>query len=311
MPSLGESGFDVEDAVRALRVAAAHVLEPVLDQPHGHAEPAREITGEHRMLQAALHAVGAADIDVEMDAHRVARQPQRARKLVGIFRHLDRRPDVEQLVRVIPLRDDAESLDRHGRAAMPARAKGKALVGRGEILGDRSPSRIYGGYSTFEPCSGWTIGASGSDRPLRVDHRRQRLVIHLDELGRVLGKGAAVGDHRRNPLADIARHAMRQGIAAQLWRIEAAHHRVGRDGQIFAGHDGAHARQSKGGLGVDAAKARERIGTCHERDMQHARQRHIGDEAPGTGEEAAILLRTPLFRDIAEARLSHDAAPAG
>ena len=36
-----ERDLDVEDALRTVHVAAAHVLQPVLDQPHGAAELAR------------------------------------------------------------------------------------------------------------------------------------------------------------------------------------------------------------------------------------------------------------------------------
>ena len=71
------------NALGPVRVAAAHVLEPVLDQPHRDAEPARQIADQHRVLDAALDAVAAADVDVVVHAHRRARQLQRARDLVG------------------------------------------------------------------------------------------------------------------------------------------------------------------------------------------------------------------------------------
>ncbi len=92
-----ERHLHVENAVGAVHVAAAHVLEPVFDQAHRHAETFGEIAHEHRVLDAALDSVTAADVDVEMHAHRVAGQAQRARRLIGEFRHLDRGPDVEHL----------------------------------------------------------------------------------------------------------------------------------------------------------------------------------------------------------------------
>ena len=65
-----EGHLDVEQPLRPVHVAAAHVLQPVLDQPHRKAEPAREIADQHGVLDAALDAVAAADVDVVMHAHR-------------------------------------------------------------------------------------------------------------------------------------------------------------------------------------------------------------------------------------------------
>ena len=52
-----------------MRVSAAHVLQPVLQQSHRKSEPAREIGDQNRMLDAALDAVAATDVDVVVHAH--------------------------------------------------------------------------------------------------------------------------------------------------------------------------------------------------------------------------------------------------
>jgi hypothetical protein len=67
-----ERGLHVEDAIRTVGVAAAHVFQPVFDQAHRRAEFHREVAGEHRVLQTPLAAIAAADVDVEMHPHRVA-----------------------------------------------------------------------------------------------------------------------------------------------------------------------------------------------------------------------------------------------
>ena len=69
--------LDVEQPLRPVHVAAAHVLQPVLDQPHRTAEPLREIADQHGVLDAALDAVAAADVDVVVHAHGRGRQLQR------------------------------------------------------------------------------------------------------------------------------------------------------------------------------------------------------------------------------------------
>ena len=96
-----------------MRVAAAHVLQPVLDQPHRKAEPAGEIAAEHGVLDAALDAVAAAHVYVVMHAHRRHRNLKRNADLVGVTRHLDRGIDVEHVPPRVPTRHHAEGLDRH------------------------------------------------------------------------------------------------------------------------------------------------------------------------------------------------------
>ena len=122
-----ERQLDIEDALRPMHVAAAHVLEPVLDQLHGGGELARQEAGKHGVLDAALDAVAAADIDVLVHAHLVHGQAQGARDLVGELGHLDRRPHVQHLAPRVPARHHAEGLDRHRGAAPPFDAIGKLV----------------------------------------------------------------------------------------------------------------------------------------------------------------------------------------
>ncbi len=48
---------------------------------------------------------------------------------------------------------------------------------------------------------------TGGGRALGIGDRRQRLVVDLDQLGRILGLGQRLGDHEGDVVADVA-HAL-------------------------------------------------------------------------------------------------------
>ena len=193
----------------------------------------RQIADQHGVLDAALDAVAAADVDVVVHAHRRHRQLQRHRGLVGIFRHLDRGPDVEDLAPGIPARRDAESLDRHGRAAAPFHAVLERVRARGEILLDLAPDE--GAVEQHVGAVRLVHQRAAGVGLLGVEHERQRLVFDRDRFGGVLGERAAVGHHRRDPFAGVARHvrapadsaarsAYRGRRRARWWRRQAPRH---------------------------------------------------------------------------------------
>jgi hypothetical protein len=122
-----------------MSIAGAHVLQPVLDQPHRAAEAARQMAGEHGVLDAALDPVAAADVDVVVHPHGVTGQAQRTRDLIGIFWHLDRGPDIENAVPRIPGRNYAEGLDRNRGAAPPRHAEPELARAVTEVLRNLAP----------------------------------------------------------------------------------------------------------------------------------------------------------------------------
>ena len=223
--------LDVEHALRPVHVAAAHVLESVLDQLHGPRQAAREIAREHRMLDAALDAVAAAHVHVLMHAHAIERHAQGARDLVGELRHLDRGPHVQHLAPGIPARHHAEGLDRHGGAAAPLDAVGQRVRRRGKGLVDVAPYEalveqhvgpVRGMYRrAFRPIGGFA-----------VEQERERLVDDTHLLARILGQCAALGHDGCDPFArhsardprpgDSASPAVhRRRSAAHRWRLPA------------------------------------------------------------------------------------------
>ena len=58
----------------------------------------------------------------------------------------------------------------------------------------------------------------GSDRGERVDDRRQRLVLDLDELGGVTRRVAGIGEHDRDRVALVADLVDRQAVLGDLAR---------------------------------------------------------------------------------------------
>ena len=186
----------------------------------GPRQPAREVAREHRMLDAALDAVAAADVHVLVHAHAVERHAQGARDLVGELGHLDGGPHVQHLAPRVPARHHAEGLDRHGGAAAPLHAIGELVRRGGEGLVDVAPHEAL-----VEQHVGAVGGMHGrAVRPvggLAVEQERQRFVVDADLLARVLGQRAAVGHHGDDPLAGIARAVRRQADSAS----PAAHRR--------------------------------------------------------------------------------------
>src|SRR5262249_30140015 len=118
-----EGDLDIEDAIGTMGVAGPHVVEAILDQPNGAPEETRQMRDDDGLLDTALDAIAAADVDVLMDADVVQRDTQGSRDLVRIFRHLDRGPDIEDLAPRIPFGGDTKSLNRHRRTAPPDHAE--------------------------------------------------------------------------------------------------------------------------------------------------------------------------------------------
>src|ERR1700684_1484606 len=96
---------------------------------------------QHSLLDAALDAVAAADVDVLMHADAIRRYPQRTRDLVGIFRHLDRGPYIQYLAPWIPGGGDAKGFDRNRGAAPPGDAKRQVARAFGEMFLDLAPDK--------------------------------------------------------------------------------------------------------------------------------------------------------------------------
>ena len=103
------------------------------------------------------------------------------------------------LLAVVPVGDDAVALDRRARAAREAEVLAHDEVGAAPRRRRRRRRRSAVVHHV----------ASGCDR---VEHGVERVVVDLDELGRVLRDVAVTGDDDRDRLADVAHGVDRRGV---------------------------------------------------------------------------------------------------
>ena len=83
-------------------VPCPHVFQPILNQANWTSELPGEVAAEDGMLDSALDAIAAADVDVVMDSHGIGGQAHGESDLVGIFGHLDGCPHVQNPVAMDP-----------------------------------------------------------------------------------------------------------------------------------------------------------------------------------------------------------------
>ena len=275
----------------------------------GAAELARQEAGEHGVLDAALDAIAAADIDVLMHAHAVERHAQGTRDLVGVLRHLDRGPHVQHLPPRVPARHDTEGLDRHGGAAPPFHAIGELVRSGGESCVDIAPDEAPV-EQHIRAVLGMHRDAAGPVGSFRIEHERQLLVLDADFLARVLGQRPRLGHDDGHPLAGIARPPDRQRIALHLGRIDADQQRIGRRRQLAALDHGMDARHGQRLGGIDLDDARAGVGRGQHRGVPRAGRRHVADVGRLAADEPAVLAHPALARDVLECRrLAHAHVP--
>ena len=151
----------------------------------------------------------------------------------------------------------------------------------------------------------------GAERLLRGGHRRQRLVVDLDQCHGVLGDVAGVGDDRGDLLSLEAhlvggQHGL--GVAAQ-----SRHPGELVLGQELTGDHGDDTGERRRRTGVDAADARVRVGAAQDCHVEHAGQHHVVDVGAPAADEACVLLASDGFADASQGRWCHrhHATPAG
>ena len=119
------------------------------------------------------------------------------------------------------------------------------------------------------PSFSCTSGAPSLLRLERVEHDRQRLVLDLDQVARVLGDVAVLGDHGRDRLAVVAHLLDRDQVLDDRAGAERGERRRVL-GDVGAGHDADDARQRLGLRGVDRDDARVRVRAADDRGVRHA-----------------------------------------
>ncbi len=127
------------------------------------------------------------------------------------------------------------------------------------------------------------VGPHGFDD---VDHVREHLVLHVDELQRAPGDRHARGGHRRDRVALVERLLARHHVPDDVLVVH--HHLAGRDelrglvGEIVPGDHGLDAGQRLGLRRVDRDDARVGVRAPQHPPDQLARQVEVGAEAGAT-----------------------------
>ena len=133
---------------------------------------------------------------------------------------------------------------------------------------------------------------AGTHRLLRIGDKRQRLIIDANELARVFGVVAALGDDPDDRLTDIAHLAARQ---RQDWRrVIIRHARGGDDGfdqvrQILGREHRDDARRGTRRRAIERANARMRLIAPAKGDVQCAGSVVVVGIGAASGEEARVL----------------------
>ena len=137
-------------------------------------------------------------------------------------------------------------------------------------------------------------GAPAASALLGVDHRRQRLVVDVDEVQGVVGLVGGLRDHDRDDVAHVAHGVARHhGVLGHLQvgvgQEPRARHGLQVAGRVGSGVDGEHAGRGLRRGRVDALDAGVRVRAAQHDRVHHAGQLDVVGEGAGAGEQARIL----------------------
>ena len=142
-------------------------------------------------------------------------------------------------------------------------------------------------------------------RRLVVDHRRQSLVVDVDELGGVFGHVLIARHDEGNRITDEARFVVGHRRSRRVGDV-LAHRRVpllvDPGIEVGRGEDGAHPGQRQGRGRVDAADPRPCERTPDEGRVHHARPDDVVDERATAGQEPGILHALDARTDVPRGR---------
>ena len=225
-------------------VAVGDVVDPVFQVGDLPAGLPRAHGGDHRRLVGEQLGAEAAAGRHRPDVQLVDRHLERARGHEQVAGEAQRvRVDGEAAGARVVLGDRADGLQRLPARTVPAEPVPDHEVSLGEVALD--VAEVEGALVGAVRLQGLVHqrGPVGQG-PLRIGHGGQRLVLHLDELERVLGQVAAVRDDDRDALADVAHLLRRQAAPGVPGRVGAeVRHRVAQFRGLGAGDDGVHAGQ--------------------------------------------------------------------
>ena len=201
-------------------------------------------------------------------------------------------PEREHARAGIERRGEPARLDRHAGVALDREKLPQAQVGAGErgraVAALRlDPVDDVASQGVVKNHRARLEGLS------RVGDGRERLPVDVDQIERVFREIAALGEHERDGLADVANSIARERrlkTRGEARPRRQAHRNVPDRLEIASGDDGRHSRQRAGALGVDRAESRVRVRRSQHRAVQHSREAHVAGVLPAAGEQSRILL---------------------
>ena len=138
------------------------------------------------------------------------------------------------------------------------------------------------------------LGCPVLGRLLGVDHRRERLVVHLDQLERVLGSIPVLGHQHRDDVTHVAHHVLREAVIGGHLQIRVGE-QPGAGGWlqralgIGVGVDGDDPGGGRRLGGVDRRDFRVGVRTAEHDGVHHAWQCQVVGVGGGAGDEPRVL----------------------
>ncbi len=131
-------------------------------------------------------------------------------------------------------------------------------------------------------------------RVLEVDHRFERLVLHVDRFERVAGRGGAVGEHARHAVSRIARLRLGERVVRRVLHVvgdgpRARHRPAPLIGQVGARVRGPNAGNGERARHVDRRDAGVGVRAAEHREVQGAGDLDVVRELGFAGEERRVL----------------------
>ncbi len=145
-------------------------------------------------------------------------------------------------------------------------------------------------------------------RLLGVEDGREHLVLHLDELARVLRQVAVVGDHQGDRLAgeaDVAVGQRTQGGDGRLQEHGGGKRAVDQRAQIIGGEHRTYARRLPGGRSIQPGDPGAGHVAAHEGHVAQARHGDIVHVHAVAGEQAGVLQSLHRLADEAAGDQRH------
>ena len=297
------------------------MLLAALDPADRAAQGLRQVGHQDRLaVEGRLDAEAAALVARRDDAHLLGRDVEDVREREPVdMRALGGEP-AGHAVGLVPLEERAAGLHRRDAAAVAGEALAHHDIGTVEDLLDRGLVRRLGvgvgaaGEIHLEDDVVFPAlvddGRAFLERALGIADIGERVVVHHDRLGRVLGDIGVARDHRRHRLAVPLHLAHGQrpvgGIGGGQRRL---HHGL-RHGQDFVfdvvpGDDRDHARHRLCGAHVDAPDPGVRVVAALEHQVQRARLHDVREEASPAGGEPMVFLASEPAADPAFACPGH------